>query len=242
MCDNTLIAMIPARIGSTRLPMKNLALLAGRPLVSYALNAAKNSGAFSKIILNGDHEVFRQIAKEYETEFYLRPPKLGASDVKSDDVVMDFIQKNPCDIVAWINSIAPLQKPEEIRNIASYFISNKLDSLFTLEERQVHALINNNPINFTTKSKFSQTQDLTPISLYSYSVMMWRCDSFTKSMKDTGTGFYTGKIGHYKISRQSSIIVKTEEDLLLVEAIFNSQNHKIRYHKSASKIKIGDFS
>ena len=48
------IAMIPGRIGSTRLPMKNLALLGGRPLLSYAVRAAKAAGVFDRIIVNGD--------------------------------------------------------------------------------------------------------------------------------------------------------------------------------------------
>ena len=44
------VAMIPGRMGSERLPIKNLALLDGRPLISYALEAAKESGIFTKIV------------------------------------------------------------------------------------------------------------------------------------------------------------------------------------------------
>ena len=52
--NNKFIAMIPARIGSTRLKYKNLALINGKPLIYYAINAAKNSKMFNKIVLNSD--------------------------------------------------------------------------------------------------------------------------------------------------------------------------------------------
>ena len=45
-------AMIPARFGSTRLKMKNLALIAGKPMISYAITAAKEAGVFNKIFIN----------------------------------------------------------------------------------------------------------------------------------------------------------------------------------------------
>ena len=63
--DLNIIAMIPARIGSTRLRMKNLALINGKPLIYYAIEAAKTSGVFTRVILNSDHEIFADIARRY---------------------------------------------------------------------------------------------------------------------------------------------------------------------------------
>ncbi len=57
-----IIAMIPARLGSTRLKIKNLALLNGRPLISYTINAAKESNIFTRIVVNSDDELFAEIA------------------------------------------------------------------------------------------------------------------------------------------------------------------------------------
>ena len=65
-----IIAMIPARRGSTHLKAKNLALLNGRPLVSYAIEAAKASGVFDRVVLNSEDDIFSGIAQEYGAEFY----------------------------------------------------------------------------------------------------------------------------------------------------------------------------
>ena len=61
--------MIPARIGSKRFKMKNLAMLDGKPLIAYAIIAALSSKVFDRIILNSDSEYFREIAEKYGIEF-----------------------------------------------------------------------------------------------------------------------------------------------------------------------------
>ena len=136
----TIIAMIPARMGSTRLPMKNLALLGGKPLMYYAIQAAKKADIFDRIIVNSEDIIFSKIAKRYGVGFYQRPKGLGSSATKSDFVVYDFIKNNPCDIVAWVNPISPLQPEEEVRQAVDYFLKNRLDSLITVKNEQVHCV------------------------------------------------------------------------------------------------------
>ncbi len=217
------IAMIPARIGSTRLKMKNLALIAGRPMIGWAIGAALESGAFDRVIVNADHEAFAPVAGRFGAEFYLRPPALGSSDTKSDDVVEDFMRAHPADAVAWVNSIAPLQPAGEIRAVVEHFHENGLDSLITVEDKQVHCLAGDAPVNFTFDGKFAQTQELTPVRPFVYSVMMWRTVPFLAEMERQGHAFFCGRFGAYPVGKLSSIIVKTEEDLLILDAIARSR-------------------
>ena len=131
-----IIAMIPARIGSTRLPKKNLALINGEPLIAYAIKAAKTSGVFDRVVINADDEIFNEIAERYGVEFYHRPEQLGSSTAKSDDVVNDFIKKYPSDIVAWVNPTSPLQTGQEIKQIVNHFRAENLDSLITVIDQR----------------------------------------------------------------------------------------------------------
>ena len=126
----TIYAMIPARIGSMRFKMKNLAMLNGKPMIAYAIEAAISSKVFDKVIVNSDSEVFQPIAENYGAEFYLRPEHLGGSFVKSDDVVKDFIEKYPSDIVVWENPIAPLQTVEDIRDTIELQNSGTIENSF----------------------------------------------------------------------------------------------------------------
>ncbi len=220
------IAMIPARIGSTRLKMKNLALIDGKPMIAYTIIAAQKSGVFDSIVLNSDDEVFAKIADRYGVEFYHRPKHLGSSTTKSDDVVLDFMQQHPSEAVAWVNPISPLQTGKEIKRVVEYFFKENLDSLITVKNEQVHVIYENQPINFDLKGKFAQTQDLTPVQPFVYSVMMWRTKPFSEEMKKNGYAFFTGKVGYFPVSKLSSIIIKTEEDLKLAEFVVKASKVK----------------
>jgi len=215
----TTVAMIPARVGSTRLKLKNLALLGGRPLISYAIEAAKAAKSFDRIIVNADHEVFRQLAQSMGVEFYLRPDALGSSTTRSDEVVYDFMQQHPADAVAWVNSTAPLQTGEEIRAVVRQFHARGLDSLVTVKDEQVHAVSDGRPVNFTLEEPFARTQDLTPVQLFVYSVMMWRTSTFMQAFKQRGYALLSGKVGYVPVSKRSAVLIKTPEDLRFAEGL-----------------------
>jgi CMP-N-acetylneuraminic acid synthetase len=216
-------AMIPARMGSTRLKMKNLALLNGKPMISYAINAAKESKVFNNIFVNSENSKFLEISDRYGVDFYHRSDSLGSSETKSDDVVYDFMKNNPGDITVWVNSTSPLQTGDEIKRIVNYFIENKLDSLITVRDEQVHCLLGGEPMNYNITEQFAQTQDLKPVSRFVYSVMMWRNNTFIDKMEKNGSALFCGKTGYFSVSKETSIIVKTEEDFYLIDNILKGR-------------------
>ena len=218
-------AMIPARYGSTRLKMKNLALINGKPMVSYAINAAKESGVFDKVVVNSEHDIFKKIAERYNVTFYHRPDQLGSSQAKSDAVVYDFINKyKEADIVVWVNPTSPLQTADEIHDVVNYFIEKSLDSLITVENKQVHTLFDGVPVNYSMKEKFSQTQDLTPVQPFVYSIMMWRASTFIVEYEENGHALFCGKFGTYAVNKITGLIVKNSEDLMIVDGILRNKD------------------
>lgn len=220
------VAMIPARMGSERLPLKNLALLNGRPLISYAIEAAKSSGMFDRVVLNSDGERFQEIADRYGIDFYLRPTELGSSETKSDTLVHQFMEEHPSDAVAWVNPISPLQTGEEVRNVVKYFHKENLDSLITVVDEQVHCVFEGEPINFKVEEIFAKTQDLAPVQSFVYSVMMWRTSAFMEAFQCRGHALMCGKLGYYPVSKRSAVIIKTDEDLMIADSILKSDEHE----------------
>jgi CMP-N-acetylneuraminic acid synthetase len=228
-----IIAMIPARIGSQRLKKKNLALINGKPLIEYVIDSAKKTKFFDKIYINSDDKIFKKIAKKNDISFYLRNKKFGSSNTKSDDVVYDFLKNNKCDIVVWVNPIAPLQEPKEIKKVIKYFIKKKLNSLITTNKLKNHANYKNKPLNYKVEEKFSKTQDLKPLEIMVYSIMMWKADSFIKIYEKNKKAILHGKVGYYPVSKFSGIIVKDKMDLEIVSTILevSKKNNLIRYFK-----------
>ena len=239
--DLNIVAMIPARIGSTRLKMKNLALINGKPLIYYTIEAAKSSGVFNRVILNSDNEIFAEIARRYDVEFYQRPVELGSSTTKSDTVVYDFMSRHPSDVLAWVNPTSPLQTGHEVKEVINYFVKERLDTLITTKNEQVHCVYQGNPVNFRTEEIFAQTQDLEPVQPFVYSIMMWRSRTFVDAYQKSGHALLCGKVGYYPVSKKSTLIVKTEEDLLLADYIMRAEKQnngqKIEYDKLANIFK-----
>ncbi|MDD5269587.1 MAG: hypothetical protein PHE80_00165 [Candidatus Omnitrophica bacterium] len=234
-CKEKIIAMIPARMGSTRLAKKNLALIGGKPMVYYAIRAAKGSRVFDKIVINSEDAVFGSIAKRYGVKYYRRPPQWATSSAKSDHVVYDFIKNNPCDIVAWVNPTSPLQTGEEVRQAMEYFVKNRLDSMITVKDEQVHCVYEGKPVNFSIKEVFARTQELVPVQPFVYSVMAWRTKVFVKDFERKGFAFFCGKTGYFPVSKLSAVIIKRQEDLMLADYLLRAasgkKGYKLRYDK-----------
>lgn len=220
---NKTIAMIPARMGSTRFKKKNLAMINGKPMIYYAIEAAKKAEVFDRIVVNSEDIAFEDIAKRYGVEFYLRPTELGSSTAKSDDVVADFMKKNPAQYTAWINSVSPLQESLEIKNVIEFFQKKDLDSLITAIEEKVHCMYQGKPINFSFGDKFAQTQDLTPIYRFVYSIMMWRNETFLADYEKKGVAMVCGKFDIYPVDKLSGVIVKSQRDFEICQMIIEGQ-------------------
>ena len=222
--------MIPARYGSQRLKLKNLALLNNKPLIWYVINEAKKAKIFDQIILNSDSLIFKKIAKKTNINFFHRSKKYANSKAKSDDVVSNFLESYDCDIIVWLNPICPLQDFLEIRRVVKYFLKNNLNSLITTSKIQTHSIYKNKPINYKIEDKFEQTQNLEPIFSMVYSVMMWKSKSFVKSMRETGSAILHGKVGYYPVNKNSSLMIKTKEDLMMAELKIKQAKKNKKYN------------
>lgn len=76
----TIVALIPARAGSKRIPGKNTRLLAGHPLIAYTIAAAQQSGIFGKIFCSTDSVDIGQTAAAYGAIHLARDPKFATDE------------------------------------------------------------------------------------------------------------------------------------------------------------------
>jgi CMP-N-acetylneuraminic acid synthetase len=83
------LAVIPARAGSKRLPEKNLAELAGRPLIAWTISAALEAGFVHTVMVSTESEQIAEVSRREGAEVpFLRPAELATDSASSVDVVM----------------------------------------------------------------------------------------------------------------------------------------------------------
>ena len=115
-----IIAMIPARLGSKRVPKKNLRFLGAKPLIAYSVEAAKKSDVFDEVYINSESDIFGEIAKEYGVRFYKRPAELASDSAINDDFAFDFIKNISGDILVQLLPTSPMITPDEIQDFVQY--------------------------------------------------------------------------------------------------------------------------
>ena len=143
--EPTIVALIPARAGSKRVPDKNIRLLAGHPVMAYTIAAALESGIFSDVIVSTDSEKYAKIAKYYGADVpFLRPPEL-AGDVSPDIEWLEYTLNKLAedgrkyDCFSILRPTSPFRLPETIKRAWQEFLAEEgVDSLRAVEKCQQH--------------------------------------------------------------------------------------------------------
>ncbi len=224
------IAMIPARLGSKRVPNKNLRMIDGKPLVCYVLDTLIKSKAFSKkdIYINSESLIFKTIADSRGVNFYHRSERLSSDEATNDEFALDFIEATKCDVLYQFLATSPFLSCEDINLFVKRMESELLDTLVSVKSEQIECVHLDKPINFNQKKKSPPSQDLEPIYAYACGMMAWNSQKFISNMKKYDSGYHggDGKIGYYALKGYSTVDVDTNEDFQLAEAIHSSLSLK----------------
>lgn len=86
------MAIIPARSGSKGLKDKNIKLMNGKPLLSYTIVAAKESGMFDEIMVSTDSQKYADIAIQYDARVpFFRSAENSSDTASSWDMVLEVL-------------------------------------------------------------------------------------------------------------------------------------------------------
>jgi CMP-N-acetylneuraminic acid synthetase len=134
-----ILGIITARGGSKRLPGKNLAILRGKPLLTYTCEAAKASQRLTRVILSTDDEAIARVGKECGIEVpFMRPPELATDNAQSIDVVLhvlDALHKREGyrpSLVVLLQPTSPLRTGADIDAAIALLLERGADSLVSV--------------------------------------------------------------------------------------------------------------
>lgn len=216
-----IVAMIPCRAGSKRIPKKNLRLLNGIPLVAYAIKAAKESHVFDEIYLNSEDEIFREIAEGCGIKFYKRQAEFATDESMNDDFMYDFLRNVQCDSVIQILCTSPFVSSQNVIDFHGAFVTGGFDTLVSVKNIQIECLYNEKALNFSRIRHTQPSQELKPVQAYACCLMAWNRNMFIKNY-ESFTGAYhggNGRTGYYELTGFSTIDIDTEFDFKVAEAI-----------------------
>ncbi|BBF91352.1 acylneuraminate cytidylyltransferase family protein [Blastochloris tepida] len=140
-----IVALVPARSGSKRVPHKNIRLLNGHPVLAYTICAARASGIFDDVIVSTDSEIYADVARHYGAEVpFLRPAEIAGDRSPDIDWVKLTIARleqagRVHDAFSILRPTSPFRKPETIRRAWQRFqAAEGIDSLRAVERVEQH--------------------------------------------------------------------------------------------------------
>jgi CMP-N-acetylneuraminic acid synthetase len=217
--------MIPARMGSQRLRRKNMALLAGEPLIVHAIRKCKEAGRFDEIWVNSENAEFGEIARAEGVGFHQRPEHLGGNEATSEQFVAEFLGKHDCEIIYQVHSIAPLLTVADLASFAEAMEGGEYDALMSVVDENLECVFEGEPVNFTFAQK-TNSQDLKPVRRIVWPVTAWRRRVFLDAVAAGRCATYSGRIGYHSVGRMAGHVIKTQEDLDVAAALFEIINRK----------------
>ena len=137
----TVVAIIPARGGSKRIPRKNLAVVGGKTLVAWAIEAAKASRHISRVIVSTEDPEIAHEAAAYGVEVpWLRPESLARDDTPTIHVLIhaltwasEHLIPKP-EIGVLLEPTAPLRRPGHIDEAIELLDQSSADSVMSISE------------------------------------------------------------------------------------------------------------
>lgn len=139
-----ILALIPARGGSKRLPGKNIRLLGGKPLIAWTIESAQRSQVTCDILVSTDDSSIAEVAAKLGAMVpWLRPAELATDTATSMDVVlhaMDWYETNHgvIDGLILLQPTSPFRKAETICQAAEIFATNGLRPVVSMSPACVH--------------------------------------------------------------------------------------------------------
>jgi CMP-N,N'-diacetyllegionaminic acid synthase len=115
------VALIPARSGSIRVPGKNIRLLAGHPLLAYAIAGARESGCFDAILCSTDSGEIGRVAERYGAEVVRRPAAIATATSPDIEWVRHALDGRVHDVFSILRPTSPFRRGATIRRAWAAF-------------------------------------------------------------------------------------------------------------------------
>lgn len=238
-----ILAIIPARGGSKGIPRKNVLLLSGQPLISYAIQNAKSSGFQMDVAVSTDDQEITNVSNQFGAEVIRRNKKLASDEVTLDPVIFDAVQQmesktgKAYDYVITLQPTSPLLSADTLDSAIQKMLNDEtIDTLISA--------VNDPHLSWTTK----EVKGVVTV-LPNYEARLNR-QYLPKNFVETGAFVITkrhfvkpdtrfGKnISVYEVPASESTDIDTKQDWWVAEKQLSKKNILIRV-EGYSEIGLG---
>lgn len=237
------LCIIPARGGSKRLPRKNIVLLAGRPLLAYAIEAALESDVFDKICVSSEDDEILDVARGCGAHLALkRLPELARDTAQVKHVCAYLLEHFAAKGIAYAEFAvllvtSPLRMSQDIK--AAYKIFKREDANYVMSlvpysypPQKAVSVSNGYARPYFGLQYMKQAQLMDTLYRHDGSIIFGKSKVFLKEKE-----FYGTKVVPYFIPVERSVDIDSPLDLAWAEFLLSRSGQnasgKLRQNESA---------
>jgi N-acylneuraminate cytidylyltransferase len=224
------IALIFARGGSKRVPRKNIRLLAGRPLIAYAIETAKASRYIQRVVVSTEDEEIAEVSREFGAEVpFMRPPELARDDVTAwaswQHAITELSKEREVDVAVVLPPPAPLRAAEDVDACIEHLTNSDADIVIAVREAERNPYFNMvqldeagyahlvMPTDKITRQTVPQVFDITAVAFAARPAFVMRAQSL-----------FDGKVRTVTVPAERAVDIDTELDLAFAEFLLARRN------------------
>ena len=216
-----IVAFLPIKLNSQRLPHKNILPIAGHPLCWHLTNTLINVEAIDEVYtFCSDKAVMDYVAEG--TKFLLRDKYFDGDSVKSFELIGKFIESVDSDIYVFANTTSPFLKVSTVENALDNMLLRDFDSALTVQEFRTFARFKGDPINYDIND-IPKTQDIEPVYIETSGFYIFNKEIFTEHHRRVGFKPYLQIVDGLE-----SVDIDTKEDYDFAEKLYKAYMEDIK--------------
>jgi CMP-N-acetylneuraminic acid synthetase len=227
-------AFVFARGGSKGIPQKNLRLLNGKPLLAYAIETARASSIFQRVIVSTDSEEIAKVARNYGAETpFVRPSEL-ATDESSEWHAWQHALKEASklygdsDVFVSLPATAPFRSVQDVINCVDRLVGlPAVDVVITACQAQRNPWYNMVKVDNDGFAVLAAKPENTIVRrqdaprLFDVATVAYAAKP---SFILQANGIWDGRVAVVEIPRERSLDIDTPFDLLIAESLVQASS------------------
>ena len=232
------IAFIPVRGGSKSIPLKNIKIFCGKPLVYWSIKALHDSVSIDKIVIATDSSDIKKIVRNFgfsKVEIYDRRPENAVDTASTESVMLEYIDAVQLDndtVFMLVQATSPLTQTEHFEGGLNLYRSGTYDSILTCV-RNLRFFWNDNgtPQNYDYRNR-PRRQNFNGIFMENGAFYI----NSVKNIKNYKNRLF-GRIGIYEMPEYTATEIDEPDDWIFLENLMYKYVLK-QNKKDFSKIKL----
>lgn len=216
MSHYKMIAMIPARLGSKRIPRKNLRYLGEKPLIQYPIDLALQIPEFESVWVNTESVELGAVARQLGAGFHKRPEAFSADNCTNREFTYHFMCEHECDYVIMVNSTSPLLSLETVQKFIRFVDEHDYDTILSTISEKAETFYRGKALNFSLEQKVN-SQMLEPVEKTVWALTAWKRETFMELEQKGICPVFGGKLATFHIPKDEACDLDTEEDWRIAE-------------------------